>query len=274
MKILVFGSNGMAGHMVSQYLKTQGHNVFTCARNNADYCLDIENQNLDFYDKLTNFDYVINCIGLLVKDSLDNPDRAILINGWFPHFLEKKLKNTSTKLIHLSTDCVFDGKKGNYIETDIHTETNFYGKSKSIGEIDNDKDITFRMSIIGPEIKSNGTGLLNWVITNPNNELPGWTNALWNGITTLQLAKCIQTYIEQPIITGIYHLVNNLVSINKYDLLKEINNVYGLNKIIVETQGPKSINKILIDTRQILDFKIPGYTQQLIELKNFSKNKK
>jgi dTDP-4-dehydrorhamnose reductase len=111
---------------------------------------------------------------------------------------------------------VFDGKKGEYLEEDIHTEMNAYGSSKSNGEINNSKDITFRMSIIGTEIKSNGTGLLNWVLTNPNKELQGWDNAWWNGITTLQLAKSINLYINDPKISGVYHLVSNDNKIDKY----------------------------------------------------------
>jgi dTDP-4-dehydrorhamnose reductase len=164
---------------------------------------------------------------------------------------------------------VFDGQRGNYFEDDAHTETNTYGRSKSFGEINNAKDVTFRMSIIGPELK-NGTGLLNWVLTNPDYELPGWSNAWWNGITTLQLAKCIDQYINCPSITGVYHLVNNDVQINKYDLLCKINAVYQLDKKIVSTVGPKTINKILVDTRNEIDFGIPDYYTQLQQLRDFT----
>jgi dTDP-4-dehydrorhamnose reductase len=164
---------------------------------------------------------------------------------------------------------VFDGKKGNYVESDTHTETNLYGKSKSLGEINNDKDVTFRMSIIGPEIKSTGTGLFQWIVTNPQQELQGWDNAWWNGITTLELAKCIEKYMCNPIITGVYHVVNNENKITKYDLVSKINEVYQLEKTILRTQGPKPVNKILIDTRKLIDFKIPSYDVMLLEMKNF-----
>jgi dTDP-4-dehydrorhamnose reductase len=270
MKVLVIGSNGMAGHVITNYLKQQNYNVHTVARSNADFHLDIENV-LDvkhFFNSLNRYDYIINCIGLLVKDSIDRPDRAAIINSWFPHYVEHVLKNTDTKLIHLSTDCVFDGKKGEYTEEDVHTEMNAYGSSKSLGEVNNNKDVTFRMSIIGPEIKSNGTGLFSWVINNTSNELQGWDNAWWNGITTLQLAKCIDQYMQTPKITGIYHLVNNDNKINKYDLLCKINEIFSLNKTIMQTQGPKPVNKILIDTRRSLEFNIPNYDIMLNELKN------
>jgi dTDP-4-dehydrorhamnose reductase len=213
-------------------------------------------------------DFVVNCIGLLVKDSNDRPDRAALVNAWFPHALEQHFKDTDTRVIHLSTDCVFDGSKGDYIETDTHTETNSYGRSKSLGEINNDKDITFRMSIIGPELKT-GTGLLEWVRNNPDQDLTGWNNHWWNGITTLQLSKCIDQYINNPCVTGIYHLVNNRIRITKYNLLLIINRVYSLDKIIHLADGPKPVNKVLVDTRCEVDWEIKDYQTQLEELRDF-----
>lgn len=272
MKLLVVGSNGMAGHVIVRYLKQQGHTVVTVARDNADHLLNIENTEFVklFFTKLEqDFDFVINCVGLLVKDSISRPDRAAIINSWFPHYLEHFYEDKNTKVIHLSTDCVFDGQKGNYVENDIHTEMNAYGSSKSLGEINNSKDVTFRMSIIGPEIKSNGSGLMNWILTNSETELQGWDNAWWNGITTLELAKCIEKYINNPIIVGVYHLVNNNNKINKFDLLSKINNIYNLDKKIVKTQGPKPVNKILIDTRNLINFNISEYDNMLLEMKNF-----
>jgi dTDP-4-dehydrorhamnose reductase len=265
MKITVLGANGMAGHVVASYLGQQGYEVDAVDR----IRLDVENpiSVVAFFDQLDT-DFVVNCIGLLVQPCIQRPDRASVINSWFPHYIEYRLKDTQTRLIHLSTDCVFDGSRGNYIETDAHTEMNAYGRSKSLGEVNNSKDITFRMSIIGPELK-NGTGLLDWVRTNPASELPGWDNAWWNGITTLQLAKCIDRYVQDPCISGIYHVVNNSVNTNKYELLCLINEVYDLGKTIVRTYGPKDVNKILVDTRLELDFAIPDYCTQLTELKLF-----
>lgn len=267
MKIIVLGANGMAGHMVVKYLTMQGHDVTGITRDK----LDVENQiqvNTFFTTLNPDVDFVINCIGFLVKDSIEHPDRAILINSWFPHYMEQRLLNTKTRIIHLSTDCVFNGLDGSYHESDVHTETNFYGKSKSLGEINNNKDITFRMSIIGPEIK-NGTGLFNWLVNNSSIEVDGWTNAWWNGITTLELAKCINKYINDPKITGVYHVVNNFNEINKYELLVLINEIFLLNKTINPVRGPKHINKVLIDTRQEIDFEIPNHRKMLTELKDF-----
>jgi dTDP-4-dehydrorhamnose reductase len=264
-KVTVFGAKGMAGHMIVAYLRQQGHIVTALDRTHV----DVENPR-EVHAVLRGIaaDFVVNCVGLLVKDSNDRPDRAALINAWFPHALEHYFKDTDTRVIHLGTDCVFDGSKGNYAETDAHTETNSYGRSKSLGEINNAKDITLRMSIIGPELKA-GTGLLDWVRMNPDENLTGWNNAWWNGITTLQLAKCIDQYINNPVVTGVYHLVNNDISISKHDLLLLIDQIYGLGKIITSAAGPKSVNKILVDTRQIVDWEIVDYTTQLEELRDF-----
>lgn len=263
MRVTVVGSQGMAGHVIARYLHQQGHDVDAVDRKR----LDVENpiSVTAFFEQL-NTDFVINAIGLLVAPSIARPDRAVTINSWWPHYLAHRLTNTNTRLIHLSTDCVFDGATGPYTEKDLHTETNAYGNTKSLGEVNNAKDITMRMSIIGPELK-NGTGLLNWVLTNPNNELPGWTNAWWNGITTLQLAKCIEIWINNPKVTGIYHVIDNLNQINKYDLLCKINDVYELGKQVQRAQGPKSVNKVLVDTRKEIDWQIPNYHSQLRELR-------
>lgn len=264
MRVTVLGARGMAGHVIASYLEQQGHSVHRVDRNQ----LDIENFNevKSFFNGLET-DFVVNCIGLLVKDCEVNPDRASWINSWFPHYVEQQLMNGFARLIHLSTDCVFNGARGDYVETDMHTEMNTYGRSKSLGEVNNTKDITFRMSIIGPELK-NGTGLLHWATTNPADKLPGWTNAWWNGITTLELARCINLYINDPKISGIYHLVNNS-RINKYELLCKINQVYELGKTILPVTGPKNIDKVLIDTRKEFEFNIQNYDDQLAQLRAF-----
>lgn len=272
-QIAVFGHNGMAGHIVCRYLEEQGHTVIKVGRYGSDRILDVEDtaQTRILVSNLRGrVDYFINCVGLLVADSEARPDRAALVNSWFPQFLAQVTEKTPTKVIHLSTDCVFDGSVGRYAESSPPTETNAYGRSKALGEINNQKDVTFRLSIIGPEIRPKGTGLLNWVLTSDLKVLPGWTNAWWNGITTLQLAKCLAQHIANPVATGIYHLVNNDNRINKAYLIQKIISTYQLDKTVVRCEGPKSIDKTLVDTRQLVDFRIPNYDIMLDELCHFS----
>jgi dTDP-4-dehydrorhamnose reductase len=265
MNVIVLGANGMAGHMISKYLSSRGFNVTEVTREQTNF--ENKDQIDRWFNNLKDADYVINCIGLLVSESTENPDKAITLNGWLPHYLEVLFSKQSTRLIHLSTDCVFDGKKGNYVEEDLHTETNFYGKSKSIGEINNDKDITFRMSIIGPEIKDSGTGLFHWFVNKAPDTVDGWDNAMWNGITTLQLAKCIITHMLNPGQTGVVHLVSNTNRISKYDLLKKINKIFSVGKTVNKVSGPKTVDKCLINTKKACN--IPDYDTQLHELKQF-----
>lgn len=272
MKIAIFGSGGMAGHMVARYLAEQYGSITRVARSQADLICDFEDteQVKATLHKLVEYDWIINCVGLLVKDSMDRPDRAAIVNGWLPHYIEWWAKDSKTRIIHLSTDCVFDGSIGHYKENDPHTELNAYGRSKSLGEINNSKDVTFRTSIIGPEIKSNGTGLLHWFTIKSDRSVGGYVDAWWNGITTLQLAKCIVQHINNPIVTGVCHLVNNDNFINKFELLQLINEVYLLDKIVKKTTGPKVVNKILVDSKLKVDWSIPDYRTQLRELLDYT----
>ena len=130
--IAVLGANGMAGHIIARFLLSSGHKLITVARNNSDIDVNFEvRSDIDnLVDKIKNSDirFVINCVGLLVQDSINRPDRAIMLNGWLPIYLESELKKTDVRIIHITTDCVFDGMVGPYVESDTHTETNFYGR--------------------------------------------------------------------------------------------------------------------------------------------------
>ena len=274
MKIIILGSQGMAGHIITHYLKSiNKYNIITIARRNANYIIDIEKNLNELYDIIIeeNADIIINCIGLLIKDSKKNIKRAIFINTLFPHWLEKITKNTKTKIIHLSTDCIFDGTKGNYSETDIPTEKNNYGKTKAAGEINNTKDLTLRLSIIGTEIKENGTGLLHWFL-HQKGEIKGFTNCIWNGITTLELAKVIHYIIKNNIsLSGIYHLVPDF-HISKYKLLCLIKKIWNKTDVTILEEPNFYQNKTLINNRkQELKYIFPNYCQQLKELYEYTK---
>ena len=270
MKIFVLGSRGMAGHTICSYFKNHTtHIAYGIARNNSDFSVDIEND-LEYLEHLINEyepDVIINCIGLLIKDCNDRPDRAIYINSFFPHWLENLTKNTETKIIHLSTDCVFDGIKGNYTEQDIHTETNWYGRTKSMGELNN-KNLTIRTSIIGTELKVKGNGLLEWALRQEFS-VNGYINHLWSGITTLELAKFIEYVINNKIeLDKTYHLISPQ-PINKYDLLKLIYDTWN-KKIEVVPDYSTNCNKILVNSRFTeTNYIVSDLNTQLKELYNF-----
>lgn len=258
MSILVLGGEGMAGWMIGNFLSRK-HSVLVTTR--ADF--DVEKS----LELPTGFDYIVNCIGLLLNDSKINPAKTMYVNSYFPKYLERFYRDSDTKIIHLSTDCVFNGTKGNYLETDLPNELGVYGLSKSLGEIDNNKDLTLRVSIIGPEIRhpNKRSGLLNWILTTKETQLNGWVNAHWNGITTLELAKCIDQFIKTPIISGIYHPTNE--TITKYELLNKINYKYNLGKVIVKSNAEKNIDKTLRNTKGF--FNVSSYDTQLEELRAY-----
>ncbi len=172
-KILILGNKGMLGHVLYKILQEnllkKKYKVIGINRsvNNADensFTLDVLNLNeLEKFINKHQPKYIINCIGSLVQASNIYPSIAIQTNSLLPHFLNEISTKYNFKLIHISTDCVFDGSKGMYVESDKKTENNYYGLTKSLGEIDNDKNLTIRTSIIGPEIKSKTTGLFEWI---------------------------------------------------------------------------------------------------------------
>ena len=151
-----------------------------------------------------------------------------------------------TKFIHLSTDCVFSGQKGSYTENSFKDGNTFYDKTKSLGEVINDKDLTFRMSIIGPDRKEQGIGLLNWFMKQKS-KVKGYSKVYWTGVTTLTLAKAIDKAMQSKL-TGLYHLVNN-EKIAKYDLLKLFNAYLKSDKISIEAFENEIVDKSLINTR-------------------------
>lgn len=278
-KILVIGINGMAGHVIFKYLQEKNTNkVFGLARNieptESIFNLDVSDTvELIKIINSYNFDFIINCVGILNKDAEDHPEKAIWFNSYFPHFLESITKDTNSKVISISTDCVFSGKNGNYIETDKKDGEGFYAVSKALGEIVNYKDLTIRTSIIGPELKKDGIGLFNWVL-NQTGDINGFTNAYWSGITTLELAKFINKITsESNFPNGLIHLTNN-VKINKYNLLQIIKEVFELNDIVINESGQYKVDKSFISTRNDVEILSVTYREMILEMKTWMiKNK-
>jgi dTDP-4-dehydrorhamnose reductase len=227
--------------------------------------------NLDVTDvsKLTaiinlKFDVIINCIGILNKDAEDNPHKAIWFNSYFPHLLESITKGTKTKVISISTDCVFSGKRGNYTENDFKDGIGFYAQSKALGEITNTKDCTIRTSIIGPELNKDGIGLFHWFM-NQNNAVSGYTKAFWSGITTVELANVIHNIIQQDIV-GLL-VVAGPTKIDKYSLLKLFNSIFKNNELEITENNSYEVDKSLSSIRTDFSYLVPNYNQMVEEMK-------
>ena len=270
-KVIVFGANGMAGHVIVKHLKHVGHSVTTVARNNADVWIDIKNKdqlNHFIFNKISGCDFIINCIGMLVKDSETNPSDAIYVNSWFPHHLKKACESTKRKLIHISTDCVFSGDDGGYNESSIKDGRGMYAQSKALGEVINNTDLTIRTSIIGPELKNNGTGLFHWFM-NQTEPVNGYTNVFWGGVTTLELAYFINWAMNTNI-TGLCHLTNN-ERISKYNLLNLIKtNVQYNTEILPVTTA--FCDKSIVNTRtDVSEYIVPTYDSMIFKMIEYMK---
>jgi dTDP-4-dehydrorhamnose reductase len=278
LKILLLGSAGMAGHVLkNEFLKISDKiDLIDIARTNQ-YTTPIIKMDITNFVSLgnlvtnSNFDYIINSVGILNKTAEDNPENAILINSYLPHFLEKITRNTKTKIIHFSTDCVFSGKKGSYVEIDFKDGKGFYAQTKALGELVNDKDLTIRTSIIGPDLNSGGIGLFNWFI-NQNGLVNGFSNAFWSGVTTIQLAKSIiEIIFSNNSITGLVHLTNN-EKISKYNLLILIKEVFELKEIEIQELSSYDVDKSLINTRNDIFRNIPTYKEMIFEMHEWIEN--
>lgn len=276
MKVLLFGSSGMAGHVISDWLSWNKNfqiinTSFLHAKKDS---INIDVRNIDQLKNLiykTEPDIIINCIGVLIKGAIQSPANAIFLNAYFPHLLHEVCIDMNTKIIHLSTDCVFSGKKGNYSIEDEKDARDIYGMSKSLGELNNTKDLTIRTSIIGPELKENGEGLLHWFLTQKGT-IKGYKKTIWSGITTLQLAKIIEYAIFDNL-TGIIQPTNG-EAISKYELLKIFKSSFNKNDIIIEAVDGKNINKSLIASPAFSKIIIPSYKGMCHELFTYMKTRK
>ena len=268
MKFLVLGCNGMAGHLISLYLKERGHEVLGFARQKSKYVDSVvgDAQDTEFLQEIINkgaFDSVINCIGLLNQYAENDKASATFLNSYLPHFLAKITSGTETQVIHMSTDCVFSGKKGQYTEDDFRDGETFYDRSKALGELEDNKNLTLRNSIVGPDINKTGIGLLNWFMQQQD-QINGYTKSIWTGQTTLQLAKTMEIAAKEKA-HGLYNAVPNS-SISKYDLLVLFNRYLRDNKLNIIPVDGISADKSLKRTKFDFSYKIPDYETMIAEM--------
>lgn len=277
-RVLILGSSGMAGSMIYTYFQTLNkYTLFDTARIHVTpytELIDVEKDptKLINYIIKTDADVVINCIGVLVKASEENPERARRINSELPHFLAYQTRNMKTKIVHLGTDCVFDGKNGPYSADSLKDEVHPYGYSKGKGELINDKDLTIRMSIIGPELKKDGTGLFDWFMRQKG-LVNGYTNVWWNGITTLCLAQNIEKMISYPI-AGLYQLAPDYKT-TKYHLLQNIASIFNKYDVRLVQNGEQIQDKTLLPSQStyFTPYMPSFYNIMLQELKDFMEKK-
>lgn len=244
MNILIFGASGMLGHKLVQRL-SPSFNVSSTIRGGFD---EISRFGIFDPDKtIVNVaaddtsaieraiersqpDVVINAVGIIKQlPTAKDVITTLTINSIFPHRLAQFGEKYGFRLIEISTDCVFDGIRGNYNETDTPNATDLYGKSKNLGEVTGPNCLTLRSSIIGRELSSSHS-LVEWVLSNRGGSIKGFTHAVYSGFSTIAFADIISNLItEYPQLSGLYHIASDPIS--KFELLHLINQYFdaGIN---------------------------------------------
>jgi dTDP-4-dehydrorhamnose reductase len=268
MKVLVLGATGMAGHVIANYLLEAGHEVTSFSREPVP---GFQGQQGDATDPATlraallekDFDAVVNAIGILNRAAEERHAHAVTLNAWLPHYLSDLHIQGGPRVVHISTDCVFSGTRGGYSETSWPDSPTFYGRSKALGELDNDRDLTFRTSIIGPDMRAYGNGLLNWFMRQEG-EVQGYARAIWTGVSTIVLARAIEHGLKMRL-TGLHHLVNH-DPISKLDLLCLFNKHLRSNSIVIVPSDELEVDKSLVNQTAGLAFEVPDYDAMVAEI--------
>lgn len=269
MRFLVLGCSGMAGHTISIYLEERGHYVVGFSRKGVPF---LKQQVIgDACDEALveealsegEFDIVVNCVGILNQYAERDPEGAAYLNGQLPHVLARLTDGTHTRVFHMSTDCVFSGNTGPYTEDSIPDGTTVYDRTKASGELRDNKNLTFRNSIVGPDMNPNGIGLFNWFMAQEG-PVKGYSNAIWTGLTTLELAKAMEVAAEE----NVHGLVNMVPSnsISKFDLLCLFNEHLRGGRVDIEPFEGFKLDKTLIRTDFSCSFHPKGYPKQIVEM--------
>jgi dTDP-4-dehydrorhamnose reductase len=181
-------------------------------------------------------DYVINCIGIIKQRAVaDLYGPSITINSLLPHKLAEFAQDWGGRIIHFSTDCVFSGLRGSYTEEDASDALDLYGKSKFLGEVQAENALTLRTSIIGRELVHHES-LLEWFISQNHRTVRGFTNAIYSGLTTNQLAVIVSMILRAySALSGLYQVVSE--PITKYDLLVLLRSTYDLDIKVIPDES-------------------------------------
>ena len=280
MKILILGGDGMIGHKMGQVLSAQNHEIVISIREKKDLTLKsisskakvffndfLKDNILDFLDKV-NPDVIINAIGITIRrGSTKNISDTIYLNSFFPHQLSNWALAFKKRLIHFSTDCVFSGSEGSYLEDTTPDALDYYGKTKGLGEINSKSSLTIRSSIIGPEL-FNKTELFEWIINNKEKEINGFSRVMYSGVTTVYMAKLVADLIDNhKNLSGIYNVASKPIS--KFELLRLINDNFDLGLIINDDKtviSNKTLNASKIEKE--IGLQPPSWDELIFELKN------
>ena len=246
-KIAILGSSGMLGSAVSKYfLENKSYETFCSYRNESykfgDKYFYFDALSPDFDNIPNECEYVLNCIGIIKPYMSNSLANNIHINAIFPRRLADFCEKANKRLIHITTDCVFSGRDGEYDERSPHDCLDSYGKSKSLGEPLN--CMVLRTSIIGEEMHS-GVSLIEWAKKNKNKQVNGFVNHLWNGVTTKQYADICHQIIENNLFENELYHVFSPTTVTKYNLLQYVNKRFDLGLQVSEYEASESCDRSL-----------------------------
>lgn len=268
MRFLVLGVSGMAGHVIALHLKEHGHDVVGFSRRKVGFVESVAGDAMDaaLLERVVReggFDVVVNAVGVLNEDAEEHRDRAAYLNAYLPHRLAVLTVDLPTRVIHMSTDCVFRGNTGPYAELSFPDGKTFYDRSKALGELNDEKNLTLRNSIVGPDVNEGGIGLLNWFMCQEG-PVRGFAGAIWTGVTTVELARAI----EAAALEGAVGLVNMVPdeAISKYELLCLFSEHLRGGRVEIIPSGELSLDKTLVRTSGALSFRAAPYEDQVREM--------
>ncbi|TFE27849.1 dTDP-4-dehydrorhamnose reductase family protein [Cohnella luojiensis] len=286
MKVLLLGGNGMAGRLIATYMGRYTRHKMTVTVRKAEQAastngwpaleeLGIRVRELDVRQfaevaaavSETSPDIIINTAGVLNHRAEDDPLDAYMVNGLLPHWLRHLGDRENSRLLHISSDCVFSGSRGNYREDDEPDGKTVYALSKALGEVRDPRHLTIRTSIIGPDVKPHGIGLMQWFLTRQG-EVKGFRNVLWNGVTTLELAKTVVWLLDHPKAGGLIHLTAS-EKISKHDLLHLMKETFDKNDVTIVPDDEPVIDRTLAVTRDDVNYKRQSYPAMLTQLRQW-----
>jgi dTDP-4-dehydrorhamnose reductase len=280
MKVLILGGSGMLGHKLWQTFAPRFDTYVTFRTVPEEYrrfgifdeAKGIGKVTAESVDSVARAieavrpDVVVNCIGIVKQDSAaKDPVASITVNSLFPHLLARLCAEHGARLIHLSTDCVFSGRKGNYAETDTADAEDLYGRTKLLGEVATEQCLTIRTSMIGRELRGSH-GLLEWFLSR-SGRVSGFKRAIFSGFTTTALADLIGHIIEDhPQLQGLWHVAAEPIS--KFDLLTLVKQTYQLATEI-EPDETFVCDRSLNDARfrEVTGIKVPSWKHMIEEMR-------
>lgn len=284
-RVLVIGGNGMLGHKLCQRLPDQGCEVVATIRRSAEFAarypsvfestrllplVDVlDDRQLEQVMREVAPRVVINCAGIVKQlAAAHDPLLSVGVNAYLPHKLAKLCADAGSRLIHISTDCVFSGARGRYLESDPSDAEDLYGKSKFLGETTPAETaaLTLRTSIIGRELEVPGHGLLEWFLAQSGRKVRGFSRAVFSGLTTHELARVVSRIIaDHPTLRGLYQVASD--PINKFDLLGLIRQAYDL-PIDIERDETQIVDRSLgMDRfRDATGYAPPGWREMVAEM--------